>query len=518
MMPVYGLAESSVGLTFPPLDRGPVIDRIGRSTFMQTGSANAARNEDEHALRFISSGPPLAGHQIRVVDHSGHELPERQEGRLEFRGPSATSGYYRDADKTRSLFDGDWLDTGDLAYIANGELYVTGRIKDIIIRAGRNIYPHELEDAVGNIQGIRAGRVAAFGSEEKHSKTERLIIIAETRRTDNKQLEKLHKEINTLAVDLIGSPPDEVVLAPPGTVLKTSSGKIRRAACREFFENGEISKNQPGVYWQITRITVASILPQLRRMWRYSKSVIYAAYYWFIYCILAMIAWSASMFLPSFPLRWSVLRSCARLFAKATNTKIKIYSLQNIPADGQPYVLVSNHASYLDGYVLMAILPGYVRFIAKKEFATNWFYRIPLTNIHTEFVDRYETGKSIENTQHLAKILKEGNALMFFVEGTFTRIPGLRPFHLGAFSVATETGAPVIPVAIRGTRSILRSGSWFPHHGSINIDIGEAIYPKQIADESGKDAWHVTIELRERSREYILRHCGEPDLTQENTP
>ena len=517
MMPVYGLAESSVGLAFPPLDRGPVIDRIERSTFMLTGSANSAREEDEHALRFVSSGSPLADHQIRVIDHAGHELPERQEGRLEFCGPSSTSGYYRDAEKTRSLFDGDWLDTGDLAYIANGELFVTGRIKDIIIRAGRNIYPHELEDAVGNIQGIRAGRVAAFGSEDKHSKTERLIIIAETRSTDNKQLEKLHKEINTLAVDLIGSPPDEVVLAPPGTVLKTSSGKIRRAACREFFENGQIGKNQPGLYWQITRITVASILPQLRRMWRYSKSVIFAAYSWFIYCILAMIGWSASMFLPSFPLRWSVLRNCARLFAKATKTKIKINGLQNIPEDGQPYVLVSNHASYLDGYALMAILPGYVRFIAKKEFVTNWFNRIPLKNIHTEFVDRYETGKSIENTQRLAKILKEGNALMFFVEGTFTRIPGLRPFHLGAFSVATETGAPVIPLAIRGTRSILRSGSWFPHHGTINIDIGEAIDPKQIADESGKDAWHVTIELRDRSREYILRHCGEPDLIQENT-
>ena len=518
MMPVYGLAESSVGLTFPPLDRGPVIDRIERSTFMLTGSANTARDEDEHALRFVSSGPPLAGHQIRVVDHAGHELPERQEGHLEFRGPSATSGYYRDAEKTQSLFDGDWLDTGDLAYIANGELYVTGRIKDIIIRAGRNIYPHELEDAVGNIQGIRTGRVAAFGSEDKQSKTERLVIIAETRSTDNKQLEKLHQEINTLAVDLIGSPPDEIVLAPPGTVLKTSSGKIRRAACRQFFENGEIGKNQPGVYWQITRITVASILPQLRRMWRYSKSVMYAAYCWFIYYILAIIGWSASMFLPSFPLRWSVLRNCASLLAKATNTKIKVNGLQNIPADGQPYVLVSNHASYLDVYLLMAILPGYVRFIAKKEFVTNWFYRIPLKNIHTEFVDRYETGKSIENTQHLATILKQGNALMFFAEGTFTRIPGLRPFHLGAFSVATETGTPVIPIAIRGTRSILRSGSWFPHHGSINIDIGEAIDPKQIADESGKDAWHVTIELSERSREFILRHCGEPDLTQENTP
>jgi acyl carrier protein len=517
MMPVYGLAESSVGLAFPPLDRGPVIDRIERNTFMQTGSANSERDEDEHVLRFVSSGSPLPGHQIRVVDHAGHELPDRQEGRLEFCGPSSTSGYYRDAEKTQTLFDGDWLDTGDLAYIANGELYVTGRIKDIFIRAGRNIYPHELEEAVGNIQGIRTGRVAAFGSEDKHSKTERLIVIAETRSTDNEELEKLHKKINTLAVDLIGSPPDEVVLAPPGSVLKTSSGKIRRAASRELFEKGIIGKKQSGLYWQITRMTVASILPQFRRMLRYSKSVIYAAYCWFIYCVLAMIGWSASMFLPSFPLRWSVLRSCARLFAKATKTKIIVNGLENIPADGQPYVLVSNHASYLDSYALLATLPGYIRFIAKKEFVTNWFYRVPLRNIRIEFVDRYETGKSIEDTQRLAKILKAGNALLFFVEGTFTRIPGLRPFLLGAFSVAAETQTPVIPVAIRGTRSILRAGSWFPHHGSININIAEAISPKQIADESGKDTWHVTIELRDRSREYILRHCGEPDLAQESS-
>jgi 1-acyl-sn-glycerol-3-phosphate acyltransferase len=517
MMPVYGLAESTVGLTFPPLNRGPVIDRIERNTFMQTGYAHSTQNEDEHALRFVSSGPPLANHQIRVVDQAGHELPERREGRLEFYGPSSTSGYYRDAEKTRILFDEEWLDTGDLAYIANGELFVTGRIKDIFIRAGRNIYPHELEEAVGNVPGIRRGRVAAFGSEDKHSKTERLIVIAETRSVDNKELERLHKEINTLAIDLIGSPPDEVVLAPPGSVLKTSSGKIRRAASRELFEKGEIGKKKPGLFWQVTRITFVSILPQLRRMWRYSKSVIYAAYCWFIYIALASLGWSASMFLPSFSLRWSTLRNCAKLFGKATKTTITVNGLENIPADGQPYVLVSNHASYLDAYVMLATLPGYVRFTAKKELVKYWFNRIPLKNIRTEFVDRFETGKSIENTQRLAKILNAGNALMFFVEGTFTRIPGLRPFLLGAFTVAAEEGAPVIPVAIRGTRSILRSGSWFPHHGSITIDIGEAIDPKQIADESGKDAWHVAIELRDRSREYILQHCGEPDLAQEST-
>jgi len=512
MMPVYGLAESTVGLTLPPLDRGPLIDRIERSTFMQTGSANPAHDEDESALIFVSSGPPLANHQIRVVNRAGHELPERQEGQLEFRGPSSTSGYYRDAENTRSLFDEEWLDTGDLAYIANGELFVTGRIKDIIIRAGRNIYPHELEEAVGNVAGIRTGRVAVFGSEDKHNKTERLIVMAETHSKDNKELEKLRTEINTLAMDLIGSPPDEVVLAPPGSVLKTSSGKIRRAGSRELFEKGSIGKKQPGVYWQVTRIVFASILPQTRRMWRYCKSVIYATHCWLMYGVLVLTALLSGVFLPSFHLRWSIASICARLFGKVTATKVLVNGLENIPAAGQPYVLVSNHASYLDGYALMATLSGYFRFIAKKELARSFLSRIPLKYICTEFIDRDETTKSLEDTQRLAKILKAGNALMFFAEGTFTRIPGLRPFLLGAFVVAEKADAPVIPVAIRGTRSILRAGSWFPHRGSINIDIGEAIYPKQIADEQGKNSWHVAIELRDRSRKFILRHCGEPDL------
>ena len=517
MMPVYGLAESTVGLAFPPLQRGPVIDSIERSTFMQTGIAIATHDKNQHALQFVSSGLPLSKHQIRVIDPAGHELPERHEGRLEFQGPSSTSGYYRETEKTRSLFDGEWLDTGDLAYISKGELFLTGRIKDIIIRAGRNIYPHELEEVVGNISGIRTGRVAVFGSEDKHNKTERLIIMAETHSKDNNELEKLRININTLATDLIGSPPDEIVLTPPGTVLKTSSGKIRRAASRELFENGDIGKSQPSVYWQITRIAFASILPQLRRVWRYSKAVSYAVYCWSIYLVLASIVWLSCMFLPGFPLRWAIAKNCARLFGKLSATKVTVNGLENIPLDGKPYVLVSNHTSYLDSYALLAKLPGYIRFTAKKELAKYFFTRIPLKNIHTEFVDRYDTSKSITDTHRLANTLKAGNALMFFAEGTFTRAPGLRPFHLGAFSVAAVAAAPVIPVAIRGTRSILRSDSWFPHHGSISIDIGEALNSKEMMEKYNNDVWHVSLELRNKSREFILRLCGEPDLSQKNT-
>ena len=514
MMPVYGLAESSVGLAFPPLNRGPVIDQIERSTFMRSGEAIPEPEPEtgQPALRFVSSGSPLPGHQIRIVDTAGHELPERQEGRLEFRGPSTTSGYYRDAEKTRKLFHQDWLDSGDLAYIANGEIYITGRIKDIIIRAGRNIYPHELEEAVGNISGIRTGRVAVFGSVGSRTATERLIVLSETRSKDAVEREKLRTEINTLATDLVGAPPDEIVLAPPGTVLKTSSGKIRRAASRELFEKGEIGKRQRSLPWQVTRLALASALPQIRRALNVLSATAYAVYCRLVFAVLAPIVWLSVTLLPEHSLRWSVMRSCTRLLAKATATPVRVNGLENLPAEGSAYVLVANHASYLDSYALVAILPGTFRFIGKAELARTFIVRKPLENIHTEFVERFDISKSVSGSRHLLDVLQAGHALMFFAEGTFTRIPGLMPFHLGAFTVAAEAGVPVIPVAIRGTRSILRADNWLPRHGSVHIDIGQAIRPQDIEKQAGKDAWKVAIALRERCRKFILRHCGEPDL------
>ncbi|HSG11055.1 MAG TPA: AMP-binding protein, partial [Gammaproteobacteria bacterium] len=128
MAPVYGLAEAAVGLAFPPPGRIPPIDRIQRDAFESSGDAVPADAVDARALEFVACGQPLPGYQIRIVDPSGRELPERQEGRLEFRGPSATSGYFRNPDATRNLFDGDWLDSGDLAYIVGGDIYLTRRV------------------------------------------------------------------------------------------------------------------------------------------------------------------------------------------------------------------------------------------------------------------------------------------------------------------------------------------------------------------------------------------------------
>jgi len=515
MMPVYGLAESSVGLAFPPLNRGAVFDRIERESFMRTAQAISAPDTDPHALRFVSSGLPLLGHQIRIVDQAGHELPERQAGRLQFTGPSCTSGYFRNAEKNRNLFDKGWLESGDIAYISHGEVYITGRSKDIIIHAGRNIYPHELEEAIGKLPGIRTGRVAIFGSEDKKTKTERLVVLAETRVTKHVERDKLQNEINALAVDLTGAPPDDVVLAPANTVLKTSSGKIRRTASREIYEKGEIGQARKNLSWQIARLTLSSIKPQLHRLSQYLKALSFAAYSWFVFGLLAPIVWLTAVLSPNFAIRWKVMKKCIHLLAKATATPLKVDGLEHLPEPGQPYVLVANHASYLDSYALVGLLPNTFCFVAKAELAKSFITRQPLKNIQTVFVERFDIKQSTQEVQHLVQLLKSGQPLMFFAEGTFSRIPGLMPFHLGAFVVAAAANASVIPVAIRGTRSLLRSESWFPHRGSVSIEIGQAIDPKAIVDETHDDTWHTAIGLRDRSREFILRHCREPDLAQQ---
>lgn len=515
MTPVYGLAESSVGLAFPPMLRGPLIDSIERDTFMKNKKANPIASEDKHALHFVSNGLPLVGHQIRVVGPTGYEVPARHEGELQFCGPSSTSGYYRNTRKNEGLFDKTWLNTGDRAYISNGELYLTGRIKDIIIRAGRNIYPDELEKAIGSIEGIRKGCVAVFGTLDKKTATERLIVLAETKIQDKQIREKLQKQINILATDLIGGPPDEIVLAQQGAVLKTSSGKIRRAASRDLFEEKGGKAGSQNLIWQLTRLIFKSIVPRIRRLLRLFKSRFFALYSWGIFVLFTLMAWLSIVLLPTLSIRWAVIRFYANSVARLTFTQIDIKGLENLPKNLSNTVIVVNHSSYIDGLVLVAFLPKPVSFVAKAELLTLWTSRIPLKKLKTQFVERFDVSKSVNDSQRLKTALKGEEALLFFPEGTFTRIPGLKPFHLGAFSLAAEANASVVPIAITGTRSILRPGAWFPQHGNIGIQIGEVI---RLSDqEKGMDSWHKALALSQKSRDFILKYCKEPDLLYEAT-
>ena len=280
MAPVYGLAECAVGLAFPPLGRLPLIDSVDREALTRMGAARPARTDDPTPIELVACGQALPGHEIRIVDDSGRELVDRQEGRLEFRGPSASSGYFRNEEKTMQLFHDGWLDSGDRAYMVSGDIYITGRIKDIIIRAGHNIYPQELEEEVARIPGIRKGGVAVFGSADRVSQTEQLVVLAETREADPTARASLQRRISEVVTAVLDNPPEQIILVPPRSVPKTSSGKLRRSAAKALYEEDRIGLKPLGVRWQIARLALRGATGQVRRAGRLLADRLYAAWWW----------------------------------------------------------------------------------------------------------------------------------------------------------------------------------------------------------------------------------------------
>ncbi len=503
LAPVYGLAEVALDVAFPPGRRGVLVDYVDRERLAAERVAVPASPWDEQAAAIVACGRPLAGYEIRIADDAGRELPERQVGRVEFKGPSATRGYYRNPEATAALFDGDWLDTGDLGYVAEGELYLTGRSKDMMTRGGHNVYPYELEEAVGDMPGIRKGCVAVFGSPSATSGTERIIVLAETRETGAAARAALVARINELAADLIGGPADEVVLAPPHTVLKTSSGKIRRAASRELYERGLVGARRPAVWLELAGLVLRSTRGRLAQWWRGAAASAYSCYVWAAAAILAGVGFVCAVLVPRRAARhtWHAI---ARAGVRLAGAPITVEGLERIPRAG-PVVVVANHASYIDSALLFALLPARFTFAAKEAFERNPVTRLAFATAGAFFVERFDAAKGVEDTRELSQLVQAGAALAIFPEGTFTRMPGLRPFRMGAFVIAAEAGVPVVPVTFRGTRSMLRADNWVFHRGPIRVVVGAPIRPQ------GRD-WSAAVKLRDAAREEILQHCGEPDL------
>ncbi len=514
MFPVYGLAENSVGLAFPELHRPPRIDRIRREPFSNQGLAIPADAEEPSALRFVGCGHALAGHQIRIVDADGQELPQRRQGQLQFRGPSATRGYFHNPEATSELFDGDWLQSGDLAYLSEGELFITGRTKDVIIRGGRNIYPHELEEAVGALDGIRKGRVAVFASRDPSHQTEQLVVLAETRERDEQKRQALMHEINAIATELTQTAADDIVLAPPGAVLKTSSGKIRRAACRELYEQGHIGKTQTGTWLQVLRMTLHAVPMAVRRMSLRLGHWLYAVYAQAVFRSLAAVLTLGILSIPGLSWRWRFLRVNARLFAWLTATRLGVQGQGLLPITQQPCIYVANHASYIDSYAVVAALPRRFRFVAKAELKEQWLSRTFLQRLDTLFVKRQDRVEGVAGLHSSIQAATQGDSLFYYPEGTFTQAPGLRVFHMGAFLTAVKSGLPIVPVALRGTRTILPGSTWFAHRGTIDVTVCEALCPQTLRHQGEAD-WDLAVRIKELTRTRILQNCGEPDMGHE---
>jgi 1-acyl-sn-glycerol-3-phosphate acyltransferase len=508
LTPVYGLAEATLGVAFTPVNRGPRIDRVRREAISHSGRAETAEKDDPETVEFVSSGVPIPGFEVRITDATGTEAREREEGALEFKGPSTTSGYYRNPEATKDLFHDDWLVSGDRGYIAEGEVYITGRTKDVVIRAGRNIYPYELEQAVADVAGVRRGCVAVFGATAPESGTERLVVVAETREQDESRQAEMREKIVALTQDLLGMPADEIVLAPPHTVLKTSSGKIRRVAIRDLYESGRLRPGGRAVWLQLTRLALASLAPSLRRVWRLIGALLFAAYALVLIGVATLVAWPLVVFSRAPEAAFRGVGRVARLVFGLAGVPLNVRGAENLPG-GDAFVLVSNHASYLDGLVLCAVLPRPVGFVAKRELAGPAVTRLFLDKLGVHFVERFDKERSLEDARTVAGSLREGNPLGYFPEGTLHRMPGLLPFQLGAFAAAVDAGVAVVPVVIRGTRSILRGSSWFARRGRVQVEIFDPVRP---AGDETTSTWEHAVHLRDIVRGQMLRHCGEPDL------
>ncbi len=501
MFPVYGLAEAALGVTFPPPGGLPRVDVIERDAFVRTGAARPRIGAPDGDLELVSCGRPLPGYQVRIVDAAGHEVADRHEGRIEFTGPSATPGYFRD--DPGHLRHGIWVDTGDLGYVAEGELYLTGRAKDIIIRAGQNLHPEELEQAVGALPGIRTGCVAAFSSPDPALGTERLVVVAETRVDDAASRDALRQRVVATTVDVLGSPPDAVVLAPPGAVLKTSSGKIRRAATRARFEAGQIERPPPPAWRQLVRFAVRGAGPLVTRGRHVLAADAQALGLWIVAVLIGIPTWLLVQVLPTVRARWAAVRAAGRALLALGGLSLTV---EGQPPDGRlPAVVVANHASFVDSLALLLASPAPLRFVAGGELASQRVAGPFLRRLGCEFVHQGEPARARDDVARFAEALTRGAVLVFFPEGGLARSPGLHRLHLGAFLSAAAAGVPVVPAGISGTRDIVRPGTRFPRHGAAHVAFGAPVRPDG-------DGWQAALRLRAQVRPALLALSGEPDL------
>jgi acyl-CoA synthetase (AMP-forming)/AMP-acid ligase II len=243
LRPVYGLAEATLAVTFPPQSRVPRIDHVERAGFETDGVAMPAGPDDGQARAWVSAGTPVAGTSVRIVDDDGVDLPDRHLGRILILTPSLFAGHI-DAGRF-SAREGAWFDTGDLGYRADGELYVTGRRKDLIIKNGRNYSPDRIEELVCLVDGVR--RAVAFGLYDEARATEQIVVLAEVRPRDVADAAgrdalrlRIRRELTQA-----GYVVDIVSYVDRGSLPLTTSGKVRRQLCRDLFAQRQTPAGQP---------------------------------------------------------------------------------------------------------------------------------------------------------------------------------------------------------------------------------------------------------------------------------
>jgi 1-acyl-sn-glycerol-3-phosphate acyltransferase len=526
-LPVYGLAEASLAVTVPPLNRGPLVDRVDRETFALEGRAIPASPNDATAIAFVSSGKPVADHEVRIVDTNGKEVPDRTEGFLWFRGPSATCGYYRNEPATQELFpqgpekianEYSWVNSGDRAYLADGEIYVTGRVKDIIIKGGRNLYPHEVEELAARAEGIRKGCIVAFGLVDAGAGTEKLVVVAESREGDAKKRAAIAAAVTEQVSRGLGLPPDRVEIIPPGSIPKTSSGKLRREETKQLYLAGTLSAAKAPAWMQIARLGATSAARSLGRTilsgLRRGIEILHGVYFVLVFVLWIVPTWLLVQLIKDEKAAGRFTSAALKVLFALAFCRVRVVGKEHMAAPG-PKIFASNHTSYFDVLPLMLGLGVPYRFVAKMEVAGMPFIGTFLKQMgHLRF-DRTDPNSRLRQAEEIEHLLRQGDSVFVFPEGTFTEEDGVRPFQLGAFKAAVATGVPIIPVSLAGTRRFLRDGTYLPMPTSITLTLSPPINSRTTSSTSGESDssnWHELIRLRDATREAIARYTGEPLL------
>ncbi len=509
-VPCYGLAESSVALAFPPVGRAPVIDVIRRDAFETEGRAVPVAPESPNdaaapsVLRFVANGRALPDHEVRIADDEGRELGERIQGRLFFRGPSRTPAYYRNPAATAAALTPDgWMDSGDLAYWGDGELYITGRTKDCIIKSGRNIIPQEVEAAAAEVSGVRKGCVAAFGTTDPGTGTERLVVVAETRATAPQELHRIEAEIAKSVDTILGIPPNKVALVPPQSIPKTSSGKIRRNETRALFERGELRAARKPPWLQMLRLGLEHFGLWVRSGLERMSAAVRGGYTSVLFSTVARLTGFWVRLVPSHRAAAKGVRWAARCLLRLSGEGVAIQGGERM-APHEPAVLVANRAGRLDPLVLAASLPSPF-FIADAAMlatlprqAAFLLKPLLLAPLRDELAPPGGTLR-----QRIRRSLEEGYAVLVLPDGP-PGVPAHRSrFRLDALHAAVVTSSPIVPIGIQGTFRILQpvrnlNGNFEDRRARVSI--GDRILP-EVTDA------RELVGLRERLRDAIGKLC-----------
>jgi len=257
--------------------------------------------------------------------------------------------------------------------------------------------------------------------------------------------------------------------------------------------------------WQLARVGLRGVAATLERRLKALPGYLYGAYAWALCGLLAPVVWIGVMTLPPQRWRWGLVRFGIRLLRRLVMIGLDVEGSERVPAAGTSFVLAANHQSYLDALTLIEAVPRPLTFVAKRELAEVPFLGRFLARLGTLFVERFDLHRGAAESERFSTHLATGASLAFFPEGTFRDDPGLLPFRMGAFVAAAQEGLAVLPVALRGTRQILRGDTRLPLPGRCRVSIGERLMP------AGSN-WSEAVRLRDETRAFILSRCGEPDL------